>query len=86
MRIDDNQIIYELFKISSVILPEKNDWSLDDVLNRLSTTLESTNRAELGERIRKVLKDLEQKQAVIFVNGYDAFNLVEPKLAELTKV
>ncbi|HKU84351.1 MAG TPA: hypothetical protein VJP58_09945 [Candidatus Nitrosocosmicus sp.] len=32
------------------------------------------------------LKKLEEKQAVIFVNGFTSISLVEPKLAELVDV
>ena len=82
--LNDDDIIYELYKLSSVVLPEKNTWSIDEVVSHLAadgSSLEKT-RIVTGQ-LKNILKNLEEKQAIIFVNGFEAFNLVEPKLLEL---
>ena len=84
IELKDDDIVYELYKLSSVVLPEKNTWSMDEVLSHLDadgSRLKKT-RIVIGQ-LKNILKRLEEKQAVIFVNGFDAFNLVEPKLQEL---
>ena len=78
-----NDIIFELYKLCSAVLPEKTTWSIDEIAVHLSSNLELTTKKELADKLKQILKELEQKQAVIFVNGFEAFNLVEPKLLEL---
>ena len=85
-RIDlkDDDIVYELYKLSSVVLPEKNTWSMDEVLSHLDADGSRLRKTTIVVgQLKNILKRLEEKQAVIFVNGFDAFNLVEPKLLEL---
>jgi hypothetical protein len=87
-REEDDEIIYELYKLSSVVLPEKNTWSIDEISLHLSTTESNIpKKTEITVfRLKNILKKLEGKQAVIFVNGFKAFSLVEPKLLELVNV
>lgn len=80
---DDDDIIFELYKLSSVVLPEKNTWSIEEISKRLLIELKLTKEIEILDRLKKILKTLEDKQAVIFVKGFEAFNLVEPKLLDL---
>jgi hypothetical protein len=86
ININNDDIIYELFKLSSVVLPEKNTWSLNEILERLIIDSEVTNKIEMSARLKKILKDLEEKQAVVFVNEFEAISLVEPKLQELVNL
>lgn len=82
--LNDDDIIYGLYKLSSVVLPEKNTWSIDEVVSHLAgdgSSLEKT-RIVTGQ-LKNILNNLEEKQAIIFVNGFDGFNLVEPKLLEV---
>ena len=79
----DSDIIFELYKLCSAVLPEKTTWSIDEIAVHLSSNLELTTKKELVDNLKQILKELEQKQAVIFVNGFEAFNLVEQKLLEL---
>ncbi len=82
----DLDVIFELCKLSSVVIPEKNTWSLDELLERFIIESEITDKSEIVDRLKEILKELEQKKAIIFVNGFQAFNLVEPKLLELVNV
>jgi hypothetical protein len=82
----DLDIIFELYKLSSVVIPEKNTWSLDELLERFIIESETTDKSEIVDRLKQILNELEQKQAIIYVNGFQAFNLVEPKLLELVNV
>ncbi len=84
--IEDNDVIYELYKLCSAVLPEKTTWSMNEIAVHISTNLMLTNKTELVYRLKEILKELEQEQAVIFVDGFEAFNLVEPKLLELVNV
>ena len=80
----DNDIIFELYKLCSAVLPEKTTWSINEIAVHISSNLKLTSKTELVDnRLKQILKELEQKQAVIFVDGFEAFNLVEPKLLEL---
>jgi hypothetical protein len=79
----DNDIIFELYKLCSAVLPEKTTWSINEIAVHLSSNLKLTSKTEFVDRLKQILKELEQKQAVIFVDGFEAFNLVEPKLLEL---
>lgn len=59
---------------------------MNEIAEHISTNLMLTNKTELVYRLKEILKELEQEQAVIFVNGFEAFNLVEPKLLDLVNV
>jgi len=79
--LDTEQIVYEIYKLRSAVLPEKNTWSIDEISERLSAEYQ-ISRSELDDRLKVILKELEDKQAIIFINGFKAFSLVEPKLLE----
>ena len=80
----DHDVIFELYKLCSAVLPEKNTWSIDEISQRLFIESESSKNTKISkDRLKEILKELEQKQAVIFVNGFEVVNLVEPKLLEL---
>jgi hypothetical protein len=81
----DSDIIFQLYKLSSVILPEKKTRSLEEIYKHLYPQ-SSLHQADLLSRLKMTLKKLEEKQAVIFVNGFTSISLVEPKLAELVDV
>ncbi|MBA3750323.1 MAG: hypothetical protein H0X03_05425 [Nitrosopumilus sp.] len=81
----DNNIIYELHKLCSVILPEKTTWSIDEIYNQLFQD-PKYEKQETTEILKKQLKSLEGKEAVIFVDGFNSINLVEPKLLELVDI
>ncbi|CAN5888952.1 hypothetical protein BH23THE1_BH23THE1_24590 [soil metagenome] len=55
-------------------------------MERFIIESEITDKSEIVDRLKEILKELEPKQAIIFVNGFEAFNLVEPKLLELVNV
>ena len=82
MNSQDEDIIFELYKLSSTVLPEKNTWSIDEISAHISSKFK-LSQTELVEKLKVVLNKLKERQAVIFVNGYKAINLVEPKLLEL---
>ena len=80
----DNDIIYELHKLCSVIFPEKANWSIDEIYNQLYHG-SGHEKQETLETLKKNLKILEEKEAVTFVDGFNSINLVEPKLSELVE-
>ena len=85
MSYDDSDIIFQLYKLSSVILPEKNTRSIEEIYEHLYPQ-SNLHKPNLLSRLKMTLKKLEEKQAVIFVNGFTSISLVEPKLAELVDV
>ena len=82
MNSQDEDIIFELYKLSSTVLPEKNTWSIDEISTHISSKFK-LSQTELVKKLKVVLNKLKERQAVIFVNGYKAISLVEPKLLEL---
>ncbi len=82
---DDGDIIFQLYKLSSVILPEKNTRSLDEIYKHLYPQ-SNLQKSDILSRLKMTLKKLEEKQAVIFVDGFNSISLVEPKLSELVDV
>jgi hypothetical protein len=66
-------------------LPEKNTRSLDEIYEHLYPQ-SNLHKPDLLNRLKVTLKKLEEKQAVIFVDGFNSISLVEPKLAELVDV
>jgi hypothetical protein len=82
---DDSDIIFQLYKLSSVILPEKNTRSLDEICEHLYPQ-SNLQEPDLLSRLKMTLRKLEEKQAVIFVDGFNSISLVEPKLSELVDV
>ncbi len=82
MSINEHDIIYEIYKLASVILPEKADWSIDDLYNQVFKTTESKKPADL-QKLKEVLKKLEQKNAVVFKDGFNSIDLIESKLVDL---
>lgn len=83
MNINEQHIIYELYKLASVILPEKADWSIDDLYNHIYKNSESKKPENL-QKLKDVLKNLEQKQGVVFKDGFNSIDLIESELRELT--
>lgn len=83
MSINEQEIIYQLYKLSSVVLPEKADWSIDDLYNYIHKNSESKKPENL-QKLKDVLKNLEQKQGVVFNDGFNSIDLIESKLRELT--
>jgi hypothetical protein len=80
----DNDIVYELHKLCSVIFPEKANWSIDEIYNQLFRDSEYEKQETL-EILKRNLESLEEKEAVVFVDGFNSINLVEPKLSELVE-
>jgi hypothetical protein len=80
-----NNIIYELHKLCSVVLPEKVTWSIDEIYNQLNRD-DKNEKQQIIETLKKNLKSLEEKEAIIFVDGFNSINLVEPKLLELIDI
>lgn len=80
------EIIYELYKLSSVVLPEKNTWSLDELASRLCMIESNLSKTELVDKLKLILNELKEKQAVILVNDSKVYSLVEPKLLELVNL
>ena len=77
-----NNIAYELYKLCAVEMPEKATWSIDELYKHVSNP-SSEEKSFTLEGLRNELKSLEEKGAVILVDGYNSINLVEPKLSEL---
>ncbi len=82
---DDSDIIFQLYKLSSVILPEKNTRSLDEIYKHLYPQ-SNLQKPDLLSGLKMTLRKLEEKQAVIFVDDFNSISLVEPKLSELVDV
>jgi hypothetical protein len=82
---DDSDIIFQLHKLSSVILPERNTRSLDEIYKHLYPQ-SNFQKSDAMHRLKMTLRKLEEKQAVIFVDGFNSISLVEPKLSELVDV
>ncbi len=85
MSSEENDTIFELYKLSSVVLPEKGTWSIDDIFAHLYPN-SKLQKTEIVDRLKVILKKLEEKQAIIFINGFESFKLVTPKLLELMDV
>jgi hypothetical protein len=85
MSSEENDTIFELYKLSSVVLPEKGTWSIDDIFAHLHPN-SKLQKTETIDRLKVILKKLEEKQAIIFINGFESFKLVTPKLLELMDV
>lgn len=85
MSSEENDTIFELYKLSSVVLPEKGAWSIDDISAHLYPN-SKLQKIEIGDRLKVILKKLEEKQAVIFINEFESFKLVKSKLLELVDV
>ena len=64
---------------------KKNTRSLEEIYEYLYPQ-SNLHKADLLSKLQMTLKKLEEKQAVIFVNGFTSISLVEPKLAELVDV
>lgn len=77
-----NNIAYELYKLCSVTMPEKTTWSIDELCAHLCTHSSGENLISL-EGLKEELENMEEKGAVILVDGYNSINLVGPKLSEL---
>lgn len=54
--------------MASVTLPEKADWSLDDLYKQVFGLTKSDKPEDL-KKLKAVLEKLEQKQAIVFKNG-----------------
>ena len=67
----DNNIVYELHKLCSVILPEKANWSIDEIYNQLFRD-SGYEKQETLETLKKNFKSLDEKEAVIFVDGFNS--------------
>jgi hypothetical protein len=85
MSSEENDTIFELYKLSSVVLPEKGTWSIDEISAHLYPN-SKLQKTETVDRLKVILKKLEEKQAIIFINGFESFNLVKSKLLELMDV
>jgi hypothetical protein len=66
-------------------LPEKNTRSLDEIYKHLYPQ-SNFQKSDAMHRLKMTLRKLEEKQAVIFVDGFNSISLVEPKLLELVDV
>ncbi len=77
-----NNIAYELYKLCSVKMPEKTTWSIDELYDHLCTH-SSEEKSITLQGLKDELKGMEEKGAVILVDGYNSINLVGPKLSEL---
>jgi hypothetical protein len=80
-----NNFIYELHRLCLVILPEKVTWSIDEIYNQLYRD-DKNEKQQTIKTLKKNLKILEEKEAVIFVDGFNSINIVEPKLLELIDI
>jgi hypothetical protein len=79
-----DEIVSDLYKLCTVVLPEKSIWSLDELYTSIYNETESDAALPVRmEELKQVLRDLEQKQAVIFVDGFKSINLVRPQLEGL---
>jgi hypothetical protein len=85
MKNDENDIIFQLYKLSSTILPENNTRSIDEIYEYLYPNSQQ-EKSELFNRLKMTLKKLEEKQVIIFVDGFNSISLVELKLLELVDV
>jgi hypothetical protein len=85
MSSEENDTIFELYKLSSVVLPEKGTWSIDDISAHLYPNFNLQKTVKV-DRLKVILEKLEEKQAIIFINGFESFKLVTPKLLELMDV
>jgi hypothetical protein len=51
---------------------------------RFSLTKQSPKKSEDLQKLKDILKNLEQKQGVVFKDGFNSIDLIESKLRELT--
>ena len=82
---DEDDIIFQLYKLSSTILPENNTRSIDDIYKFLYPK-SRLQKSELFDRLKVTLRQLEEKQAIIITDGFKSISLVEAKLSELVDV
>lgn len=86
----EKDILYELHKLCEVVLPEKPDWSLDEIYDNIYRQNDFNNNNndkfkenEYKEILKKKLLELEKQDALIFINGFDSFNIIRPKLLDI---
>jgi len=77
-----NNIAYELYKLCSIKMSEKTTGSIDELYTHVFTHPSEENLISL-QGFKDELKGMEEKGAVIFVDGFNSINLIAPKLSEL---
>jgi hypothetical protein len=82
---EEVDIVFQLYKLSSTILPENNSRSIDEIFKYLYPN-SNLRKSELFDRLKETLKKLEEKQAIILMDGFKSISLIEPKLSELVYV
>ena len=79
---NNNDIVFELYKLCTVTLPEKNTWSIDEIYDHIFSKSQ-LQKTETIDELKETLKMLEEKGAIIFADSFNSINLVAPKLSEL---
>jgi hypothetical protein len=77
-----NDIIQELYKLCTMVLPEKTTWSIDEIHTRIYSN-KSVDKSQSFQTLKQELTRLEDKGAVVLVDEYQSITLVAPKLSEL---
>jgi len=80
--IHNNNIVHELYKLCTVVLPEKVTWSIDELHSHINSN-KSVEKSHSFQTLKKELKRLEDNGAIILVDEYRSINLIGPKLSEL---
>jgi len=80
--INNNNIVHELYKLCTVVLPEKASWSIDELHTHIYSN-KSVEKSHSSQTLKKELKRLEDNGSIILVDEYRSINLVGPKLSEL---
>jgi hypothetical protein len=80
--IKNNDIIQELYKLCTSVLPEKATWSIDEIHTHIYSN-KSVDKSQSFQTLKDELKRLEVKGAVVLVDEYRSIKLVAPKLSEL---
>ena len=83
---DDSDIIFQLQNYVLSYCQKKTLDSLDEIYKHLYPHIKLDKNQISMRRLKMTLRKLEEKQAVIFVDGFNSVSSVERKLSELVDV
>jgi hypothetical protein len=86
MHSNDNfdNVVFELYKLCEVVLPEKDTWSIEEIFKHLYPNSQLQKTGKTFEELKEILIELSERQIIILVDkGYDRFKLLKQKLSAM---